>query len=115
MVYEGNTLDRNARTKIMDAFVVLDREAYIKLTGITPKEKAIDPIVSYQASEKNYAQLNAVTQVIESIYTKEGKTKWKWPFIRLIRSAASQKDLSQEKNWLYNQILIYLFTIDRMH
>jgi hypothetical protein len=44
MVYDGHTLDRGSRTKVMDAFVVLDREQYIKLTGITPDEKSISKV-----------------------------------------------------------------------
>ena len=44
MVYEGKTLDRGSRTRVMDAFVVLDREQYIKLTGITPDPKAIPKV-----------------------------------------------------------------------
>lgn len=98
----------------MDAFVVLDREQYIKLTGITPEAKKIDKIQTYQATSKDQQQLKAVQQVIEYIYQKEGKSKWKVELIKLIRSAASQENLSPTKKWLYNQTLIYLYTLDRM-
>lgn len=36
MVYEGRTLERSSRTRVMDAFVVLTKEEYQKLTGMSP-------------------------------------------------------------------------------
>jgi hypothetical protein len=55
MVYDGNVLARSSRRKIMDAFVVVDRETYIKLTGYTPQEK--EPYVpenQYTLTENDY-------------------------------------------------------------
>ena len=60
MVYEGKTLDRGARTRVMDAFVVLDREQYIKLTGITPDPKAIPKVQPYEPSAEDQAQFREV-------------------------------------------------------
>ena len=44
----------------MDAFVVLDREQYIKLTGITPDPKAIPKVQSYEPSAEDQAQFRKV-------------------------------------------------------
>ena len=95
----------------MDAFVVLDREQYIKLTGITPEEKSIPKVESYQPADSDLARLKNVKNVIDVIYKKYWKSKYRWPFIRIIRGMIND-NLPAEKKWLYNQVLIYLFTID---
>lgn len=112
MVYEGKTLDRSSRTRVMDAFVVLDREQYIKLTGITPDPKSIPKVEAYQPTVEDQAQLAKVSTVIESIFKKYGKKKYQRPFITIIRDMV-KPDLSPDKKWLYNQLLIKLFTIDQ--
>jgi hypothetical protein len=56
-------------------------------------------------------RLKNVENVIDLIYKKYGKSKYRWPFIRIIRDMVSD-DLPADKKWLYNQVLIYLFTID---
>jgi len=48
MVYDGHTLDRSPRTRVMDAFVVLTRDQYIKLTGLTPTPKQGEKTEGYQ-------------------------------------------------------------------
>jgi hypothetical protein len=95
----------------MDAFVVLDREQYIKLTGITPDEKSISKVEWYQPTESDEARLQNVKNVIDLIYKKYWKSKYRRPFIRIIRWMINEQ-LPAEKKWLYNQVLIYLFTID---
>jgi hypothetical protein len=70
MVYDGHTLDRGSRTKVIDAFVVLDREQYIKLTGITPDEKSIPKVEGYQPTSSDEARLKNVKNVIDMIYKK---------------------------------------------
>lgn len=111
MVYEGKTLDRSPRTRVMDAFVVLDREQYIKLTGITPDPKTIPKVEAYQASAEDQAQFQKVAGIIDMIFQQYGKKKYQSTFIKLLRDMINP-DLSPDKKWLYNQLLIHLFTID---
>lgn len=111
MVYEGKTLDRGSRTRVMDAFVVLDREQYIKLTGITPDPKAIPKVQPYEPSAEDQAQFRKVAWVIDSIFKQYGKKKYQVPFIKIIRDMVNP-ELTPDKKWLYNQLLIHLFTID---
>ena len=111
MVYDGHTLDRWSRKKVMDAFVVLDREQYIKLTWITPAEKSIPKVEGYQPTASDEKRLKNVKDVIDLIYKKYWKSKYRWPFIRIIRGMMNDS-LPADKKWLYNQVLIYLFTID---
>ena len=111
MVYDWKTLDRWSRKRVMDAFVVLDRDEYIKLTGITPEEKNISKVQWYDPTQDDLNRLKNVENVIDLIYKKYGKSKYRWPFIRIIRDMVND-DLPADKKWLYNQVLIYLFTID---
>lgn len=112
MVYEGKTLDRGSRTRVMDAFVVLDREQYIKLTGIIPEAKSIPKVEGYQPTDTDKVQLANVSAVIDNIFKQYGKKKYQRPFITIIRDMV-KPDLSPDKKWLYNQLLIKLFTIDQ--
>ncbi len=111
MVYEGKTLDRSPRTRVMDAFVVLDREQYIKLTGITPDPKPIPKVEAYQASAEDQAQFQKVAGVIDLIFQQYGKKQYQVPFIKILRDMV-KPDISADKRWLYTQLLIHLYTID---
>lgn len=112
MVYDGRTLDRGSRKRVMDAFVVLDREQYIKLTGITPASKTIAPVQGYQPTAMDIAHRDHLIAVIESLFAEYGKAKYKFPFIKIIRGLV-KPELPADKKWLYNQALIHLFTIDQ--
>lgn len=112
MVYEGKTLDRSPRTRVMDAFVVLDREQYIKLTGITPDPKQIPKVQAYQPSAEDQAQFQKVAGVIDLIFEQYGKKKYQVPFIKILRDMV-KPGIAEEKRWLYTQLLIHLFTIDQ--
>jgi len=59
----------------MDAFVVLNREEYIKLTGITPEPKSIPKVETYQPTDADKEQLAKVSGVIDGIFKKYGKKK----------------------------------------
>ena len=52
----------------MDAFVVLNREEYIKLTGITPEPKSIPKVETYQPTDADKEQLAKVSGVIDGIF-----------------------------------------------
>ena len=111
MVYDGKTLERNSRKRVMDAFVVLTRDQYIELTGITPEDKKIDKVQGYEPTQEDLNRLKKVENVIDLIYKKYWKSKYRWPFIRIIRDMVNDQTPA-DKKWLYNQALIYLFTID---
>lgn len=114
MIYEGKTLDRSPRRRVMDAIVVLDKFEYQKLTGLSPTSKKTEKIEGYQGYTPTTADLEQLEQLkmlIEQIYKQHGKSKYQRPLIKLIRSMVTP-ELPLEKKWLYNQLLIYLFTID---
>lgn len=111
MVYEGKTLDRGSRTRVMDAFVVLDRDEYIKLTGITPEPKSIPKIESYQPNAEDLGYFERISGVIDMIFQEYGKKNYKTSFIKLFRDMI-KPELAPNRKWLYNQLLIKLFTID---
>jgi hypothetical protein len=68
MVYSGLVLDRGARRNIMDAFVVLTREQYIKLTGITPPEKqAYQEDAKYNLNSDDRKFVDKLDKIIKSI------------------------------------------------
>lgn len=114
MVYEGKTLDRSPRTKVMDAFVVLNKEEYQKLTGMTPSGLESQKVQGYQGylpTDNDLQAFQDLKEIIDQIYEKYGKKTYKSQLINLFRSLM-KPDLEIEKKWLYNQLLIYLFTID---
>ena len=99
----------------MDAFVVLTRDQYIKLTGLTPAPKQGEKTEGYQwfiPSSEDQNQLKFFLGLIDAIYEKYGKSKYQTALIKLFRWEMSKPDLPIAKKWLYNQILISLFTID---
>lgn len=114
MVYEGKTLDRGSRTRVMDAFVVLNKEEYKKLTGYTPIISDTPKTEGYQGyipTEDDYTKLSTLKTLIDNIYQYHGKSKYKNQLIKLFRGMVTP-ELSLDKKWLYNQVLIDLFTID---
>lgn len=114
MVYEGKTLDRGSRTRVMDAFVVLNKEEYKKLTGYTPIISDTPKTEGYQGyipTEDDYTKLSTLKTLIDNIYQYHGKSKYKNQLIKLFRGMVTP-ELTLDKKWLYNQVLIDLFTID---
>jgi len=115
MVYEGKTLDRSPRTRVMDAFVVLTKAQYQKLTGSTPNGQA-DKITGYQGylpTSGDFQKLSKIQSSLDQIFLMYGKNKYKQKFINRIRKMISS-ELSLADKWLYNQLLISLYTIDTM-
>jgi hypothetical protein len=61
-------LDRGDRRNIMDAFVVLTREEYIKLTSITPPEKqSYQPDIKYNLNDADRKFVDKLDKIIKSI------------------------------------------------
>ena len=116
MVYEWNVLARSSRRKIMDAFVVVDRETYIKLTWYTPAKKTpYVPEYAYELTEKDIQTVD----LLDSLFAKLVKQKWasfKNTEKKVIREAMSSEKLqyNYQKRAIFHELLIRLFTIDKI-
>ena len=110
MVYSGKVLSQWSRKLITDAFVVVDRDAYLELEW-TPSESysAYEP--EYEMTNSDRKQVQKINKIIDAIYTKYGKSEYKTKLISLFRGMASKDTISDSKKAIYNKVLIYLFTI----
>ena len=116
MVYEWNVLARSSRRKIMDAFVVVDRETYIKLTWYTPARK--EPYIpedQYELTEKDIQTID----LLDSLFAKLVKQKWasfKNTEKKIVREAMSSEKLQNnpQKRAIFHELLVRLFTIDKL-
>ena len=109
MVYSWLVLDQWSRTLITDAFVVVDRETFIKLWG--QPDKYYTPIkASYTLTKSDWNQVEKRKKAINAVYAKYGKSWYKTQLIKIVRNAATNAT-SLSKKAIYNQVLIYLFTI----
>ena len=110
MVYSGKVLSQWSRKLITDAFVVVDRDAYLELEG-TPSENYKPYIPDYEMTESDRNQVEVFNKIIDRIYVKHWKSKYKSQLISMFREVASRDWLSDSKKAIYNKVLIYLFTI----
>ena len=97
----------------MDAFVVLDREQYIKLTGITPPDKiAYFPENQYQLTEEDQQKVKNVYNVLQPFIIKNG-IKQKRSFISLLRSAVTSPKIiaDPQKHAIIKDLLWRMFVI----
>ena len=116
MVYEWNVVARSKRRNIMDAFVVLDREQYIKFTGHTPPEKdKYIPDESYKLTDKDWNMVDVFKTVIDSLIEQEWPS-FKWKAIKIIRKAKWMirfaNDLARRS--IFHELLIKIYTIDKI-
>jgi hypothetical protein len=113
MVYSGNVLNRGTRTLITDAFVVVDRDTYLSLGGEVPLE--VTPYVSeYQMTATDKKQVEKLTTIIDLIYQHYSKEKYQTQLISMFRKLINAGTLSPAQKAVYNQVLIYLFTIEKL-
>ena len=110
MVYSWNVLSQWSRTLITDAFVVVDRDAYLNLWW-TPSEEYTPYEPDYQMTEADWEFVNVFDDLVDAIYAKYWKAKFKTQLISMFREAVSKKWLSDSRKAVYNKVLIYLFTI----
>ena len=110
MVYSWNVLSQWSRTLITDAFVVVDRDAYLNLWW-TPSEEHTPYEPDYQMTEADWEFVNVFDDLVDAIYAKYWKAKFKTQLISMFREAVSKKWLSDSRKAVYNKVLIYLFTI----
>ena len=100
----------------MDAFVVVDRETYIKLTWYTPKKKT--PYVPDNFYELTKDDLNIVT-LLEAAFQK--LVKKEWPKYLSVEKSAVREAISSDafknnyqKRAMLHELLVRLFTIDKL-
>jgi len=114
MVYEGNVLDRSPRREIMDAFVVLDREQYIKFVNHTPPVKEeYTPKEDYKPTSKDWIAVDIFKTIIDSLIKKEWSS-FRRTAIKVIRNAKWMerfKDDAQRKS-MFHELLVKLYTVD---
>jgi len=110
MVYSGKILSQWSRTLITDAFVVVDRDAYLKLEW-TPSKNYTPYIPDYEMTEVDREKVEKLSKIINAIYSRYWKDKNKTELISLFRTLVSNKWLSDSDKAVYNKVLIYLFTI----
>jgi len=116
MVYEWNVLARSSRRKIMDAFVVVDRETYIKLTWYTPQNKTpYVPENQYELTENDMKTVNTFDSVLKKLVKQEWAS-FKTTEKKVIREAYSMDKFKYDyrRKAIFHELLIRLFTIDKI-
>ncbi len=112
MVYSGKVLDQWSREIITDAFVVVDRQTFLSLWW-NPDRKYSPHKPEYEMTYSDEKKVEQFKELVDEVYKKYGKTWYKTKLISMFRSALD-KELSQSKRVIYNQVLIYLFTIGEL-
>lgn len=112
MVYSGFVLDQWSRKLITDAFVVVDRDSFIELWW-HPNSFAKKNTKKYELTKSDINKVNQWKKLIEAVYEKYGKTWYKTKLIQMVRNAVTRETNPSKKN-IYNQVLIYLFTIEEL-
>ena len=113
MVYSGNVLAQGSRKLITDAFVVVDRDTFLQL-GWTPSKNYAPYVPDYEMTDNDWEQVEKFNRIIDAIYAKYWKTKYKTEIISMFRWLVTKDTLSDSKKAIYNKVLIYLFTIDKL-
>lgn len=113
MVYSGFVLDQGSRKRIMDAFVVLSRDEYIRLTKTTPAlQTPYESTDTYIMSDKENQTVKMLYDVLYKDIKKYGSSK-KWSFISLLRDALDIDFIKNNpaKLALVKSLLFKLFVI----
>ena len=113
MVYSGKVLSQWTRKLITDAFVVVDREAYLKLKW-TPSRTYYPYIPDYEMTNADWKEVEEFNGLIDAIYEKYGKSNYKNQLITIFRDVISKKTITDSQRAIYNKVLIYLFTIGEL-
>ncbi|MCK9466853.1 MAG: phosphodiester glycosidase family protein [Candidatus Absconditabacterales bacterium] len=116
MVYDKNVLARSSRRQIMDAFVVVDKEQYIKLTNHIPtqKEKYV-PKEIYELTSKDLGIVNIFKSVIDRLIKQEGNS-FRQTAIKIIREGKGMEKFKDDiqRRSIFHELLIRLYTIDTL-
>jgi hypothetical protein len=116
MIYSWFVLDQWPRKRIMDAFVVLTRDEYIKLTWITPPVKwAYCANITYQLNDKDRETVKTIYNVLQKFIIQNWE-KQKRSFISILRSALSSPSImyDYQKTALIKELLFKMYIIDTM-
>ena len=109
MVYSWKVLTQWSRKLITDAFVVVDRDTFIWL-GWNPSETYESYEPDYEMTQNDWEMVELFDDLIEEVYKKYDKSKYKTKLISIFRWAIKD-DLSDSRRAIYTQVLIDLFTI----
>lgn len=109
MVYSGKVLAQGNRNIITDAFVVVDRDTFLELWG-NPSRNYHPYVPEYTITPEDEKVANKLKKAIDAVYVKYGKSKYKTELISLFRWLIKDS-LPDSKKAIYNEVLIYLFTI----
>ena len=109
MVYSWKVLAQGNRDIITDAFVVVDRDAFLELWW-RPSRNYHPYVPKYKMTKDDENVANKLKKAIDGVYAKYGKSKYKTELISLFRWLIKDS-LSDSKKAIYNDVLIYLFTI----
>ena len=109
MVYSWKVLAQGNRSIITDAFVVVDRDTFLKLWW-NPNRNYHPYIPEYTITPDDEKVANKLKKAIDAVYAKYGKSKYKNELISLFRWLIKDS-LPDSKKAIYNEVLIYLFTI----
>lgn len=110
MVYSGKILSQWSRKLITDAFVVVDRDAYLQLEW-TPSKTYTPYVPAYKMTSSDWEYVEELNKMIDTIYNKYWKSAYQTKLISMFRAFVSKDGLSLQKKAIYNKVLIYLFTI----
>ena len=115
MVYEWNVLERSSRRKIMDAFVVVDRDTYIKLTWYTPKKNEAYTGITYKLTDDDIEKINMLDVSLQQIINREW-TDIKSKMKSVIRKAISTDEAKNDPQIraIFHELLVRLFTVDKL-
>ena len=99
---------------ITDAFVVVDRATYLGLLqGDAPKN--VSPYVAhYKLTDTDKRLIKRLTTIIDLIYEQYDKATYRTQLISMFRKMINNGKLTDSQKAVYNQVLIYLFTIDEL-
>jgi hypothetical protein len=112
MVYSWAVLDQWSRKLITDAFVVVDRDTFKDL-GWKPSNNYTPYKWAYQMNESDLRKVDKLKNVVDVIYESYWKTRYKTKLISMFRSFI-RDNISESQRAIYNQVLIYLFTIENL-
>lgn len=113
MIYSWFVLDQWNRKRIMDAFVVLTKDQYIKLTGVTPSSKvAYYPENKYELTDKDQEKVKNIYNTLQPFIVKNW-SKQKRSFISLLRLAvtAPKIEADPQKKAIIKDLLWRLYVI----
>lgn len=117
MIYSWFVLDQGNRKRIMDAFVVIDKSQYQKLTGITPTYKPAKTPTNdwYILTEEDQQKVKNIYNVLLPFIIKNW-SKQRWSFISILRWALTVPKIVEDpqKHAIIKDLLRRMFVIDQL-